>query len=211
MHSAPLRTAASAAHPLNRQLGGAVAALCFSIGAGAAPLTSANDAAVESQEATRTRTAAQALDEQRITESQAQSKTIKMLLEMQQAPAPLEGTGQSQREQAAQARAAKAAAQPEAPITGQDAPVVDWRSGLPGRSVASNQVAENSSSQTLRNESLVRTAHKPATQDTSSALRDLMPSQWIQFLRENRQWVLTAGLGLLAVGWGVASMFARRR
>ncbi len=183
---------------------------CLAGPVAAAPLTSATETASESPEAARLRGAAQGLDEQRITDAHTQSKTIKMLLEMQQAPAPLEGTGQSKREQAAQARAEKAAQLPDAPIQTQETPVVDWRSGLPGRTVTSNQVTENSGAPRAEG-ALVRNHSRPVAEETRSMFRDMLPANWISYLREKRQWVLGTGVGLLALGWLAASLFTRRR
>jgi hypothetical protein len=213
MQTADMRAHRTTVKPLSvRALLVVATNCCFAALVVAAPLTAGNDTASDTPEAGRPRNATQSLDEQRIADSHAQSKTIKMLLEMQHAPAPLEGAGHSKREQAAQARVAKAAGLPEVPVQTSTEPVVDWRSGLPGRTVAGHQVPENAPPSGGRAEgALVRTNSRPVAEETSNMLRDLLPGNWIDYLRENRQWVLGAGLGLLALGWLAATVFTRRR
>lgn len=143
-------------------------------------------------------------------DSQAQSRTVRMLLEMQNAPPPLEGTGDRRSAEAKAREAAARAAASEEVLTESkpDQGAVDWRSGLPGRQI-------NSQRADIATVSVTRDAlpASPARQvaDDRIDVHALMPSRVIAFLRENRVWVLLGGLVCLATVWMGASALSQRR
>jgi hypothetical protein len=143
-------------------------------------------------------------------DSQAQSRTVRMLLEMQNAPPPLEGTGDKRSAEAKAKEAAARAAASEEILTdqkpGQGA--VDWRSGLPGRQV-------NSQRADVTTVSVTRDAQPPSPArqmaDDRVDMHALLPSRVFAFLREHRVWVLLGGLVCLATVWMGASALSQRR
>ncbi len=143
-------------------------------------------------------------------DSQAQSRTVRMLLEMQNAPPPLEGTGDKRSAEAKAKEAAARAAASEEVLTdakpGQGA--VDWRSGLPGRQVNS-QRADVATVSVTREAQLPSPARQVA--DDRVDVHALLPSRVIAFLREHRVWVLLGGLVCLATIWMGASALSQRR
>lgn len=148
-------------------------------------------------------------------DGQGNSKTVRMLLELQNAPPPLEGTSSDPRRSDAKAKhaAARAAADGEfavAPAADRaQAGAVDWRSGLPGRTVNS-QRADVAPSVVGREES---GNNRPSRQmaDDRVDVKTLLPARVVAFLRENREWVLLGSLGLLGMVWLAASTFSQRR
>lgn len=138
-------------------------------------------------------------------ETQGQSRTVRMLLEMQNAPPPLEGTGTSKREEDARIKAARMAQGAETVITAEEGKaVVDWRAGLPGRNVNSTRVADNPTpAQTAP-------AQRQFAGDTVN-LKEVMPDNWFTYLRAHREWVLVGGVVALFLAWLLASALSSRR
>ncbi|MFY9514611.1 MAG: hypothetical protein WAQ05_26890 [Rubrivivax sp.] len=141
---------------------------------------------------------------------------MRMLLELQNAPPPLEGTSDTRRVDN-KAKNAAARAGGDVVISGPEAaanhPAVDWRSGLPGRTVNS-QNAEGGSMQVVGRETSARTAARETPRqmaDDQLDVKTMLPHRVLAFLREHREWVLAGSLGLLALVWLAASTLSQRR
>ena len=145
-----------------------------------------------------------------LADSQAQSRTVRMLLEMQNAPPPLEGTGDKRSAEAKAKEAAARAAASEEVLTDQkpEQGALDWRSGLPGRQVNSQRA--DVATVSVPRDALAPSPARQAADDRVD-VRELMPSRVIAFLRENRVWVLLGGLVCLATVWMGASALTQRR
>lgn len=147
-----------------------------------------------------------------VADSQGQSKTVRMLLELQNSPPPLEGTGDAKRAEA-QARKAAERAAADRDLTSGDADaqnkLVDWRSGLPGRTVNSQRsdVATN----VVGREGTPSGRESRQLADDRIDVKAMLPARIVAFLRENREWVLLGGIGLLGLVWLAASGLSQRR
>ena len=86
---------------------------------------------------------------------------------------------------------------------------VDWRSGLPGRTV--NSQRSDVATSVVGREGSSNTRAAPQMADDRVDVKALLPSRVVAFLRENREWVLLASLGLLGMVWFAASALSQRR
>jgi len=185
--------------------------LAFAVEGVAAPTT---DAPSREAEATGGRPAALP-DMAADADGQGNSKTVRMLLELQNAPPPLEGTGGDPRRNDAKSKhtAARAAAEADAVVAPAaerpQAGTVDWRSGLPGRTV--NSQRSDVTTSVVGREGSSNTRAAPQRADDRVDFKALLPAQVVAFLRENREWVLLASLGLLGMVWLAASALSQRR
>lgn len=168
-------------------------------------------------------------------DGQGTSKTIRMLLELQGAPPPLEGqTDARRRERLAAAkwlRAASSGPAPAAPasppvLVGIEAPAaapvpdsaeivaagkVDWRAGLPGRT-ADVGITPASLHEGGYGGGTGRPARPGSNPDDMDAVKALLPAKLLALLREYREWLLAGGLVVLAVlGLSASAMSQRRR
>lgn len=145
-----------------------------------------------------------------VAEGQGNSRTVRMLLELQNAPPPLEGTGDARRVENKAKQAAARAGGEDVVINGAAAaPAVDWRSGLPGRTV-NTQTTETSGQVIGREARPERPAPRPMADDQIN-VKAMLPARVLAFLRENREWVLAGSLVVLGIVWVAASALSQRR
>jgi len=186
-----------------------LACLAFVTGAAAAPTT---DAPSREAEAAGGRPGALP-DMASEADGQGNSKTVRMLLELQNAPPPLEGTGDMHRDGKPKTAPTRAAGSGELITTGgADAPqasAVDWRSGLPGRSV--NSQRSDTTPTVVGREGSGSSREPRQMADDRVDVKSMLPARVVAFLRENREWVLLASLGLLGMVWLAASALSQRR
>lgn len=169
-------------------------------------------------------------------DSQGTSKTIRMLLELQGAPPPLEGqTDARRRERLAAAKWLRAASSEAAPtaspspspvLVGIEAPAaapvpdsgeivaagkVDWRAGLPGRT-ADVGITPASPHEGGYGGGTGRAARPGSNPDDMDAVKAMLPAKLLALLREYREWLLAGGLVVLTVlGLSASAMSQRRR
>jgi len=162
------------------------------------------------------------------------SKTVRMLLELQGAPPPLEGTERAPRGErsglpglARPSPAGAAATNPFGPPQAPPAPgaadavragakdgpqtgAVDWRSGLNGGRANSGSYNSPPTAET-RDPYAGAGRTQPSRPGEEIDVRRWMPNTLIRFVRENREWVLVGSLVVLALVWLGASAATQRR
>ena len=155
---------------------------------------------------------------------QGNSRTIRMLLELQNAPPPLEGTGDPgyPGKQRAQPPRGSVAGSPTtgdaegASLTGgpkgDTPPTVDWRSGLPGRTVNAARAGDGGVTVASGREGRAGAPrYAQSAPEDEIDIKGLLPRKLLNFLRENREWVLLGGLVVLALVWIGAAGASQRR
>lgn len=170
-------------------------------------------------------------------DGQGTSKTIRMLLELQGAPPPLEGqTDERRRERLAAAKWLRAASSGAAPAAGPspvsvgiDVPVaapaaapdsaeivaagkVDWRAGLPGRTADVGVTPASLHEGAGYGGGVGRPGRPGSNPDDMDAVKAMLPAKLLALLREYREWLLAGGLVVLTVlGLSASAMSQRRR
>jgi hypothetical protein len=202
----------------------------------AAPTTGAGDGASQEADATDVAGSRTAVLPETISGSDGQgtSRTIRMLLELQGAPPPLEGQTDARRRERLAATKLLRAASPGpvlAPGSGSvsvgidastPAPApdsaeivaagkVDWRAGLPGRT-ADVGITPASLHEAGYGSGVGRPGRPGSNPDDMDAVKAMLPAKLLALLREYREWLLAGGLVVLTVlGLSASAMSQRRR
>jgi hypothetical protein len=139
------------------------------------------------------------------------SRTIRMLLELQGAPPPLEGASGPRRHSRAEAASAQVtpagmeltSSTPGTAVVA--AGKVDWRSGLPGRA------ADVGAAPPPREGYSQSRPARSGSPDEVEAIKALLPAKLIALLREYREWLIVGGLFFLTLlGLGASTVSHRR-